>query len=150
MVIREKGESQNGGKKKAKHAKFSEKRTFITPWYAHERMRFEIWTFWDFPFWPITDKLFDRWEDSLHLPCTYNPSSTVGLLLHLQYHQRCKPKILKMGMKTKFVLWQPRCYNLLTEKKTIWFLLIPERSNKVYFSLEEFINVFTAVLLRKK
>ena len=28
--IRQKGESQNGGSKKAKHAKFSEKRTFLT------------------------------------------------------------------------------------------------------------------------
>ena len=27
-------ESQNGGNKKAKHAKFSEKQTFLTPWYA--------------------------------------------------------------------------------------------------------------------
>ena len=34
-VIRWKGESQNGGKKKAKHAKFSEKLTFFTLWYAH-------------------------------------------------------------------------------------------------------------------
>ena len=31
-VIRQKGESQNGGNKKAKQAKFSEKRTFLTPW----------------------------------------------------------------------------------------------------------------------
>ena len=30
-VIRQKGESQNGGNKKTKHAKFSEKRTFLTP-----------------------------------------------------------------------------------------------------------------------
>ena len=30
-VIRQKGESQNGGNKKSKHAKFSEKRTFLTP-----------------------------------------------------------------------------------------------------------------------
>ena len=29
-VIRQKGESQNGGNKKTKHAKFSEKRTFLT------------------------------------------------------------------------------------------------------------------------
>ena len=29
------GESQNGCFKKIKHAKFSEKRTFLTPWYAH-------------------------------------------------------------------------------------------------------------------
>ena len=30
-VIRQKGESQNGGNKKAKHTKFSEKQTFLTP-----------------------------------------------------------------------------------------------------------------------
>ena len=30
-VIRQKGESQNGGNKKAKYARFSEKRTFLTP-----------------------------------------------------------------------------------------------------------------------
>ena len=31
LVIKQKGESQNGGNKKAKHAKFSEKRTFLPP-----------------------------------------------------------------------------------------------------------------------
>ena len=31
----QKGESQNGGNKKAKHLKFSEKWTF-TPWYPHD------------------------------------------------------------------------------------------------------------------
>ena len=36
-VIRQKGESQNGCFKKTKHAKFSEKQTFLTPWYAHVR-----------------------------------------------------------------------------------------------------------------
>ena len=35
LVIRQKGESQNGCLKKTKHAKVSEKRTFLTPWYAH-------------------------------------------------------------------------------------------------------------------
>ena len=34
-VMRKKGESQNGCFKKTKHAKFSEKRKFVTPWYAH-------------------------------------------------------------------------------------------------------------------
>ena len=34
-VIRQKGESKNGCFKKIKRAKFSEKRTFLTPWYAH-------------------------------------------------------------------------------------------------------------------
>ena len=33
------GESQNGCFKKTKHAKFSEKRTFLTPWYAHVKSR---------------------------------------------------------------------------------------------------------------
>ena len=39
LVIRQKGESQNGGNKKIKHAKFSEKQTFLIPWYAHVRVR---------------------------------------------------------------------------------------------------------------
>ena len=34
-VIKQKGESQNGYFKKTKHAKFSGKRTFLAPWYAH-------------------------------------------------------------------------------------------------------------------
>ena len=38
-VIRKKGESQNGCFKKTKHVKFSGKRTFLTPWYAHVRVR---------------------------------------------------------------------------------------------------------------
>ena len=33
--MRQKGESQNGCFKKTKHAKFSLKQTFLTPWYAH-------------------------------------------------------------------------------------------------------------------
>ena len=39
-VIREIGESENGCFKKTKHAKFSEKRIFLTPWYAHVRSPF--------------------------------------------------------------------------------------------------------------
>ena len=40
-VLRQKGEFQNGYFKKTKHAKFFEKRTFLTPWYAQvcERTR---------------------------------------------------------------------------------------------------------------
>ena len=34
LVIRQKDESQKGGGKKTKQAKFSEKRLFLTPWYA--------------------------------------------------------------------------------------------------------------------
>ena len=36
-VIRQKGESQNACFKKTKYAKFSEKRTFLIPWYPHAR-----------------------------------------------------------------------------------------------------------------
>ena len=38
-VIRQKGGSQNGYFKKTKHAKFSEKRTFLNPWHVHVRVR---------------------------------------------------------------------------------------------------------------
>ena len=37
-VITQKGESQNECFKKTKNAKFSEKRTFLTTWYAHVRV----------------------------------------------------------------------------------------------------------------
>ena len=37
-VIRQKVESRNGCFKKTNHVKFSEKRTFRTPWYAHVRI----------------------------------------------------------------------------------------------------------------
>ena len=41
-----------------------------------------------------------------------------GLLLHLlQFYQRCEPMILKLWAKSKFILSQPRYYNLLTDKK---------------------------------
>ena len=42
-VIRQQGESQNRCFKKTKQAKFSEKQTFLTAWYAH--VRFEIHPF---------------------------------------------------------------------------------------------------------
>ena len=38
-MIRQKGESQNGGNKKINYGKCSEKRTFLTHWYAHVRIR---------------------------------------------------------------------------------------------------------------
>ena len=37
-VIRQKGKSQSGYYKETKYAKFSEKRTFLTLWYAHARL----------------------------------------------------------------------------------------------------------------
>ena len=49
LVIRQKGESQNGCFKKTKHVKFSKKRTFLTPWYAHVCVRIrglEMFIFW--------------------------------------------------------------------------------------------------------
>ena len=41
-VIRRKGESQNGGNKKTKQAKFSEKRTFLTPPDSHTYVRVSV------------------------------------------------------------------------------------------------------------
>ena len=67
---------------KTKHGKFSEKRTFFTPWYAHaifvcvrtRNVRFSEnlacfvslkHPFWDSPFYLITDDLsFDVWQSS--------------------------------------------------------------------------------------
>ena len=46
-VIRQKDKSQNKCYKKTNHAKFSEKQTFLTPWYA-----------WDSPFCLISDKFW--------------------------------------------------------------------------------------------
>ena len=64
-VIRQKGESQNGCFKKTKHAKFSKKRTFLTPWYARnvrfsENLACFVFLkhpFWDSPFSLITDDM---------------------------------------------------------------------------------------------
>ena len=86
-VIRQKGESQNGCFKKTKYAKFSEKQTVLTPWYAHILKQTCSWTlsvvrmcayqgvrnvrfsenlacfvflkhpFWDSPFCLITDEV---------------------------------------------------------------------------------------------
>ena len=37
-LVKQKGKSQSGDNKKTKHNKFSKKRTFLTPWYAHVRV----------------------------------------------------------------------------------------------------------------
>ena len=80
-VIRQKGESQNGGNKKKKYAKFSENRSFLTAWYAHvcflppdityqglRNFRFSrnsacfaflLPPFWDSLFYLITDEFAD-------------------------------------------------------------------------------------------
>ena len=39
FIIRQKGESQNGGNKKTKHVKFPEKQTFLTSWHEHVPVR---------------------------------------------------------------------------------------------------------------
>ena len=38
-VIRQKEKSEDGGNKTLNHVKFSEKRTFLNPWYVHVRVR---------------------------------------------------------------------------------------------------------------
>ena len=42
LAIRQKGESQNVYYNKTKHTKFCEERPFLTPWYAHVRVRIRV------------------------------------------------------------------------------------------------------------
>ena len=73
-VIRQKDESQYGCFKKTKQAKFSEKQTFLTPWYAHACVSggnkcsflenlacfaFLKRPFWNSPFCLIADETLD-------------------------------------------------------------------------------------------
>ena len=80
------------------------------------------------------------WKDPLLLPHTYSlSSSTVGLLLHLQYYQRCEAVILEMRVKSKFVLWQPFYYNWL--KKIVikfTFLKYSFFENVLYLSITRY------------
>ena len=74
----------------------------------------------------------DRGKDPFLLPYTYTPSSsTMDLLLPLEYYQECEPIIFKMFVKSKFVLWQPRYYNLMTEKGIRKFTLFNSREYNV-------------------
>ena len=62
-VIRQKDESQNECFKKTKHVKISQKRTFLTPWYAHIRcsfvcLFFRIFNVFCFLETPILESLF--------------------------------------------------------------------------------------------
>ena len=91
-VIRQKGESQNSCYKKTKHIKFSEKRTFLTTWYAHVRVRIrelkmfvflKIWralfswdSFWDSPFCLITNELFEFVAKSSCFLISFNKTTT--------------------------------------------------------------------------
>ena len=57
----------------------------------------------------------NRGIDPLLLPYTYTPQ--VALWVFYYTCNIIESIILKMCEKSKFVLWQPRYYNLLTEKK---------------------------------
>ena len=61
-VIRQKGESQNGSFKKTKHAKFSEKRTFFTPWYAHVIIFYFMEVIQIVTFFPLTANKMHWWN----------------------------------------------------------------------------------------
>ena len=66
----------------------------------------------------LSKYLLDTGKNPLLLTYTYTSfSSTAGLLLHVQFYQRCEPMILKRLVKSKLVLCQPRYYSLLNEKK---------------------------------
>ena len=66
-VIRQKGESRNGCFKRTKHAKFSEKRTFLTPWYAHQRLNVYLRrSFAYIKFTPDDLIILIWWSNNLH------------------------------------------------------------------------------------
>ena len=60
-VIRQKGESRNGCSKKTNHAKFCEKRTFLTAWNVRFSENLACFVFkhllWDSPFCLVTNEL---------------------------------------------------------------------------------------------
>ena len=59
-------------------------------------------------------------KDPLLLPYTFIPSTSI--VLPPTTPQRCEPMILKMWVKSKFVLCKPRYYNSFTEKNVFTFL----------------------------
>ena len=80
------------------------------------------WAWEKIPFSFYSSKNEEILNGKLHFLCgvsyTYTPSSsTVDLVLHLQYYQKSELMILKPWLKSKFVLWQPHYYKLLTEKR---------------------------------
>ena len=68
-VIWQKGESQNGGNKNTKHAKFSQKRTFFAHWYAHVLSFYYMSPFLKFS---VTIKSFRYYGQSCYFPTTFS------------------------------------------------------------------------------
>ena len=101
--MRQKGKCQNGCFKKTKHAKFSEKRTFLTPWYAHvgrfrthnsagmSSLNLTPKFFWTYNHFPTILRLFDvlpsfpfhhKWNDARLLLITMVYTSCLGKCLN--------------------------------------------------------------------
>ena len=64
--------------------------------------------------------MLDRGKDPLPLLYTFS-SSAVVLLPYLQYYQKCEPMILKVWVKSKFVLRQQRHYDWLKIIRNVTF-----------------------------
>ena len=88
-VINQKGESQNGCFKKIKHAKFSEKRTFLTLWYAYVPVRIsEILACFIFLKHPFPDSPFCLIIDDIYLKkAIFNASKIRGA--HENFDEKC-------------------------------------------------------------
>ena len=114
-VIRQKGKSRNGCFKKTKHVKFSEKRTFLTPWYVRVRIRgYEISVFRK-----IWRALFS-WNTCFEIRCfalsstTYSSEHTLNFSFqHFRWSkfsasvkQNCSSYVFIMLLqKTKINIW---------------------------------------------
>ena len=86
--------------------------------------------------------MLDRGTDPLPLAYTYTPSSnTVGLLLHLQYYQRCKSMLFKMR----------GIVNVLCDSRVIiiWWLQKKDKKIHVFGVLIFFEDILLLSILRK-
>ena len=96
-LIRQKGESQNGCFRKAKHAKFSEKQIFLTPWYTHVRVFQEKKARQIFPKTNISKPLLYSWNTSFEI----RPSA----LLPTLYGEYC-PSYARISHWTSETEWK--------------------------------------------
>ena len=120
-VIRQKGEYQNGCFKKTKHAKFSDKRTFLTFWYAHvhiHTMHMEnlgCFVFLKHPFWD-------------------SPLVLVALLVscspaqNLKARSKLTSKTLESNMASFIQIQQQRDYNCVSTKVLVYIISIKSSS----------------------
>ena len=93
-VIRQKDVSQNGCLKRKKHAKFSEKRTFLTSWYVHvSRIRTGGC--------PNTEKYFVIWYFSWNTRFEIRPSALLPTIIYVREYACCQVRSYRFMTSSK-------------------------------------------------